>query len=195
MQILGKVCDVSSCNLLLWSKNIEPEILEITTSKITWVLHYSEQEHNILTWFSSYEGMHNPVTQFKENCYPNLLISTRRVVAEKMLSTFKVARAWRETTPICSGLTRLVCAGYSHHYSGASGKRARIMRHAQNGSVHMQLVSRPALSRPVDFNVNKYMYGYEKLGRKCLIFSYWLKTCRLHDYWTISNYVFTKLYP
>ena len=32
----------------------------------------------------------------------------------------KVARAWRETTPIWSGLTRLVRAGYSRHDSGAS---------------------------------------------------------------------------
>ena len=57
---------------------------------------------------------------------------------------FKVARALRETTPVCSGLTRLVRAGYSRHDSGASSEHARIMRRAQDGSVHMQLVSRPA---------------------------------------------------
>ena len=59
---------------------------------------------------------------------------------------FKDARAWRETTPVCSGLTtcRLVRAGYSRHYSGASRERARITRRAQDGSVHMQLISRPA---------------------------------------------------
>ena len=56
----------------------------------------------------------------------------------------KVARAWRETTPVCSGLTRLVRAGYSRRDSGASRECARITRHAQDGSVHMQLVSRPA---------------------------------------------------
>ena len=56
----------------------------------------------------------------------------------------KVARAWRETTPVCSGLTRLVRAGYSRHDPGASREPARITRRAQDGSVHMQLVSRPA---------------------------------------------------
>ena len=44
----------------------------------------------------------------------------------------------------CSGLTRLVRAGYSRHDSGASRERARITQRAQDGSVHMQLVSRPA---------------------------------------------------
>ena len=57
---------------------------------------------------------------------------------------FKVERAWRETTPVCSELTRLVRRGYSRHNSGASRERARITRRAQDGSVHMQLVSRPA---------------------------------------------------
>ena len=50
----------------------------------------------------------------------------------------KGARAWRETTPVCSGRTRLVRAGYSRHDSGASRERARITQRVQDGSVHMQ---------------------------------------------------------
>ena len=60
---------------------------------------------------------------------------------------FKVARAWRETTPVCSGLTRLGRAGYSRHDSGASRERARIMWRAQDVSVHMQR-SLPSSSYP-----------------------------------------------
>ena len=56
----------------------------------------------------------------------------------------EVTRAWRETTPVCSGLTRLVCAGYSRRDSGASRERARITQRAQDGSVHMQLFSPPS---------------------------------------------------
>ena len=52
--------------------------------------------------------------------------------------------AWRETSPVCSRPTRLVRAGYSRHDSGASRERARITQRAQDGSIHMQLVSRPA---------------------------------------------------
>ena len=44
---------------------------------------------------------------------------------------------------ICSGLTRLVREEYSCHDSGASREHARITRRAQDGSVHMQVVSRP----------------------------------------------------
>ena len=54
---------------------------------------------------------------------------------------------WRETTPVCSGLTRLVRAGYFRHYSEASRERARITRRAQDGSVHMQR-SLPSSSYP-----------------------------------------------
>ena len=61
-------------------------------------------------------------------------------------STFKATRAWCETTPVCSGLTRLVRAEYSRHYSGANGERARITRRAQDGSVQL-------LSRPVSFKM------------------------------------------
>ena len=53
------------------------------------------------------------------------------------LQPIKVARAWRETTPVWSGLTRLV----------------RITRRAQDGSVHIQL-----LSRSVDFNIYQNCY-------------------------------------
>ena len=60
---------------------------------------------------------------------------------------FKVSRAWRETTSVCSGLTRLVRAGYSRHDSGASRERVRITRHLQDGSVHMQR-SLPSSSYP-----------------------------------------------
>ena len=51
---------------------------------------------------------------------------------------------------VCSGLTRLVRAGYSRHDSGASRVRARITRRAQDGSVHMQrrLRSLPSSSYP-----------------------------------------------
>ena len=49
--------------------------------------------------------------------------------------------------PVCSGLTRLVRAGYSRHESGASRERARITRRAQDGSVHMQR-SLPSSSYP-----------------------------------------------
>ena len=59
----------------------------------------------------------------------------------------KVSQAWRETTFVCSGLTRLVRAGYSRHGSGASRERARITRRAQDGSVHMQC-SLPSSSYP-----------------------------------------------
>ena len=62
----------------------------------------------------------------------------------------KVSRAWRETTPACSGLTRLVRAGnsrVSRHDSGANRERARITWRAQNGSVHMQ-PSLPSSSYP-----------------------------------------------
>ena len=48
---------------------------------------------------------------------------------------------------VCSRLTRLVCAGYSRHDSGASRERARILRRAQDGSVHMQR-SLPSSSYP-----------------------------------------------
>ena len=60
---------------------------------------------------------------------------------------FKVARAWCETMPVCSGLTRLVRPGYFRHYSGASRERARITRRAKDGSVHMQR-SLPSSSYP-----------------------------------------------
>ena len=67
----------------------------------------------------------------------------------KIFSTIKVKRAWRETTPVCSRLTRLVRVGYSHHdhNSGASRERARITRHTQYGSIHMQR-SLPSSSYP-----------------------------------------------
>ena len=70
----------------------------------------------------------------------------------------KVTRARRETTPVCSRLTRLVRAEYSRHDSGASRERARIMQRAQDGSVHMQR-SLPASSypAPVDFNPPKLL--------------------------------------
>ena len=67
---------------------------------------------------------------------------------------FKVTRAWRETTPVSSGLTRLVRAGYSRHDSGASRERARITRRAQDGSVHMQR-SLPSSSYPARSTLNK----------------------------------------
>ena len=87
----------------------------------------------------------------KHDCFP--VNSPNYFIAEAtsyplLIIPFKVARAWRETTPVCSGLTRLVRAGYSRHYSGASRERARITQHAQDGSVHMQLVSRPATIPP-----------------------------------------------
>ena len=63
------------------------------------------------------------------------------------LQSLKATRAWCETTPVCSGLTRLVRAEYAHHYSGTSGERARITRRAQDGSVQL-------LSRTVSFNIN-----------------------------------------
>ena len=46
--------------------------------------------------------------------------------------------------PVCIELTRLVCAGYFRHDTGASRERTQIMQRAQDDSVHMQLVSRPA---------------------------------------------------
>ena len=60
----------------------------------------------------------------------------------------KVARTWRETTPVCSGLTRLVRAGYSRYDSGASRERARITRRVQHGSVHNDAASLPCNSYP-----------------------------------------------
>ena len=64
-----------------------------------------------------------------------------------VLPGLKVARAWRETMPVCSGLTWLVRAGYLRHDSGASREHARITRRAQDGSVHMQR-SLPSSSYP-----------------------------------------------
>ena len=66
------------------------------------------------------------------------------LIMDTEMFVIKVAQAWRETTPVCSRLTRLVRAGYSHYDSGASRERARITRRAQDGSIHMQLVLRPA---------------------------------------------------
>ena len=81
-----------------------------------------------------------------------LLVSNRPLGAEGAAASpgflkMKVARAWRETTPVCSRLTRLVRAGYSRHDSGASRERARITQRAQDGSVHMQR-SLPSSSYP-----------------------------------------------
>ena len=54
---------------------------------------------------------------------------------------------------VCSGLTRLVSAGYSRNDSGASREHARILWHVQDGSVHMHAVLSPfqLLSCLVDF--------------------------------------------
>ena len=89
-------------------------------------------------------------------CKPSLIrwtINFKNMPSLQMISNnrhaLKDARAWRENTPVCCGLTRLVRAGYSRHDSGASRERARIMRHAQDGSIqNVQL-----LSRPVDFKM------------------------------------------
>ena len=75
----------------------------------------------------------------------------------------------RETTPVCSRLTRLVRAGYSHHDYGANRERARIPRRVQDGSVHMQrsLVSSsyPAQLSLKQFKTNgqkfKVAYSYQ----------------------------------
>ena len=73
----------------------------------------------------------------------------------------KVARAWCETTPVCSGLTRLVRAGYSRHDSGASRERARITRRAQDGSIRMQR-SLPSSSYPARSTLREKERGKNK---------------------------------
>ena len=62
-------------------------------------------------------------------------IDSTNIFNMRCISMVKVARAWRETTPVCSGLTKLVRAGYSRHDSGASRERARIMRRAHAASL------------------------------------------------------------
>ena len=47
----------------------------------------------------------------------------------------------------CVAETRLVRAGYCRHDSGASRERARILRRAQDGSVHVQRIL-PSSSHP-----------------------------------------------
>ena len=93
----------------------------------------------------------------------------------------KVARAWRETTPVCSGLTRLVRARYSHPDSGASRERARITRHAQDGSIHMQcsLPSRSTLrvwvTNLFSKNNNWEAWPYMPLPKNVWWFEIWAK--------------------
>ena len=84
-------------------------------------------EHHVLTY-----SLH-----FNDNKHFNQVINNLVYMFYKTVdyhSRVKVTLAWRETTPVCSGLTRLVCAGYSRHDSGASRKRAGITRRAQFGS-------------------------------------------------------------
>ena len=101
--------------------------------------------------------------------------------SKKCPKKIKVARAWRETMPVCSGLTRLVRAGCSRHDSGANRERARIPQRAQDGSVHTQACARwqrphaayppvQLLSRPVDFNkfeMNKQVAVYHSFDGSC----------------------------
>ena len=61
---------------------------------------------------------------------------------------------------ICSGLTRLVRAGYSRHDSEARRERARIMWRVQDGGGHMQRsLPSSSISRPVDFNTEMEING------------------------------------
>ena len=84
----------------------------------------------------------------------------------------QVARAWRETTPVCSRLTRLVRVGYSRHDYGASRERTQIMRRAQDGSVHMQR-SLPSSSYPARSTLRAIMF--ESCIFDSLVYS--LSTC------------------
>ena len=59
---------------------------------------------------------------------------------------------------VCSGLARLVHAGYSRHDSGASRERARITRREQDGSVHMQR-SLPSSSYPARSTIMYLILG------------------------------------
>ena len=73
-------------------------------------------------------------------------------------ASIKVARARRETTPVCSGLTRLVRAGYSRHDPATSRELAQIPRRVQDGSVHMQL-SLPSSSYPARSTLSVIRHG------------------------------------